>query len=577
MYYGTRNNWEDIDLVWTLEIDYLGDKYRFANITLDLEDAEGYTYPYISGLEDVNISTALEHVGEIKIQNDSISIAITFPDRNIAQDQMNGKFLDGCKAKIGYVLISNGVIQTQYDNRPIVYLGQISAPVYGYPDKSSGYVEFSIENKALISSQSLLQTVIGPNMYIEDISCSNSIHTLAEWPEDGGLVEVQDIHRGKVIPWVFGNLANVKHSSGANSSIPMTPAYAIAYDAGGAGKPVYYLIAGHVTSASSVNLFSNTGETDTSTVSTFVNIDNRTLSYISILNSSSIPQSVAANDDRQVWVEWDDGGPYPNPVGTGSLSGAGDLCVWLLSELTDDVDWQAWNSLRPFLNQYEFAGYVNDDKITVFQWLQKNIIAYLPIYVVNGPNGLMPVLDMMQSMVRLRPRLKINEGPNFERISPVSTENPAENVSNFITVRYAINGVTDNYSTFVQVSNEIPAAGKLSSVSYIAHPKSMISIQRFGAKKKVVELDYCYSNRTAQRIAQDILEREALPRKTIQYSVSIRFGYLLLGDIVQITDEEIGLNAQNAQIIEKVFDENRWNLKLLIDENPTRYERNVET
>ena len=577
MYYGTRNDWEEVDILWTLEVSYLGEQYRFATITLDLVDGDGKSYPYVSGLEDVVVSTSLQKVGDISAEADSVSIAITFPDKNIAKLQMDGKFIENSHAKIGYVLIKNGEIETQYDNRPIIFQGIITGPVYGHPNRPQGYVEFSIENKAMISSQGLLATILGENMYIEDVSCSNALYVSPEWPQDRGLTEVQDIHRGKVIPWVFGELQAVQHSSGSTSSIPITPAYAIAYDPAAAHKPVYYLACGHVTNANTVNLFSNTGETDTGTISTFVNIDNRTLTYFSIPNSSSIPQSVAANDDREVWVEWDDGGAYPNPVGEGNLQGGGDICLWLLSELTTDVDYDAWNSLRPFLNQYLFAGYVNDDKITVFQWLQKNVVAYLPIHIVNGPNGLKPVIDMFQSQVDIQPRLSITEGTEFQRVGPVVSLNTPEDVSNVVTVRYAMNGVVEDYSTFVQVSNKIPAAGTLSSISYIAHPKSMISIQRYGEKKKVVELDFCYDNATAQRIAQDILEQEALPTKSIQYSVSIRYGYLVLGDIVEITDEEIGLYSQKAQIISKLFDDGRWILDVKIDDNPMTWNRNVET
>jgi hypothetical protein len=428
----------------------------------------------------------------------------------------------------------------------------------------------------MISSQGLLATILGENMYIEDVSCSNAFYVSPEWPQDRGLTEVQDIHRGKVIPWVFGELQGIQHSSGSTSSIPITPAYAIAYDPSAGHKPVFYLAAGHVTNAASVNLFSNTGETDTATISTFVNIDNRTLTYFELPNGSTIPQSVAANDDREVWVEWDDGGAYPNPVGEGNLQGGGDICLWLLSELTTDVDYDAWNALRPFLNQYLFAGYVNDDKITVFQWLQKNIVAYLPIHIVNGPNGLKPVIDMFQSQLDIQPRLSIAEGPEFQRVGPVVSLNTPEDVSNVVTVRYAMNGVVEDYSTFVQVSNKVPAAGTLSSISYIAHPKSMISIQRYGEKKKVVELDFCYDNGTAQRIAQDILEREALPTKMIQYSVSLRYGYLVLGDIVKITDYDIGLDSHKAQIISKLFEDGRWLLEVKIDDNPMKWNRNVE-
>ena len=576
MYYGTRNDWEEVDILWTLEVSYLGEEYRFATITLDLVDGDGKSYPYTGGLEDVIVSTSLQKVGDISAQSGSVSIAITFPNKNIAQLQIDGKFIEGSHAKIGYVLMKNGEIETQYDNRPTIFQGIITGPVYGHPNRPQGYVEFSIENKAMISSQGLLATILGENMYIEDVSCSNALYVSPEWPQDRGLTEVQDIHRGKIIPWVFGELQAVQHSSGSTSSIPITPAYAIAYDPSAAHKPVYYLACGHVTNANTVNLFSNTGETDTATISTFVNIDNRTLTYFELPNGSHIPQSVAANDDREVWVEWDDGGAYPNPVGEGNLQGGGDICLWLLSELTDDVDYDAWNALRPFLNQYLFAGYVNDDKITVFQWLQKNIVAYLPIHIVNGPNGLKPVIDMFQSQVDIQPRLSIAEGPEFQRVGPVVSLNTPEDVSNVVTVRYAMNGVVEDYSTFVQVSNKVPAAGTLSSISYIAHPKSMISIQRYGEKKKVVELDFCYDNGTAQRIAQDILEREALPTKSIQYSVSLRYGYLVLGDIVEITDEEIGLYSHKAQIISKLFDSGRWLLDVKIDDNPMTWNRNVE-
>ena len=577
MYYGTRNDWEEVDILWTLEVSYLGEEYRFATITLDLVDGAGKSYPYTGGLEDVVVSTSLQRVGDISAEADSVSIAITFPNKNIAKLQMDGKFLEGSHAKIGYVLIKNGEIETQYDNRPTIFQGIITGPVYGHPNRPQGYVEFSIENKAMISSQGLLATILGENMYIEDVSCSNALYVSPEWPQDRGLTEVQDIHRGKVIPWVFGELQGIQHSSGSTSSIPITPAYAIAYDPSAGHKPVFYLAAGHVTNAASVNLFSNTGETDTATIKTFVNIDNRTLTYFDLPNGSTIPQSVAANDDREVWVEWDDGGAYPNPVGEGNLQGGGDICLWLLSELTDDVDYDSWNALRPFLNQYLFAGYVNDDKITVFQWLQKNIVAYLPIHIVNGPNGLKPVIDMFQSQVDIQPRLSIAEGPEFQRVGPVASMNTPEDVSNVVTVRYAMNGVVEDYSTFVQVSNKIPAAGTLSSISYIAHPKSMISIQRYGEKKKVVELDFCYDNGTAQRIAQDILEREALPTKMIQYSVSLRYGYLVLGDIVEITDYDIGLDSHKAQIISKLFEDGRWLLEVKIDDNPMKWNRNVET
>ena len=147
MFYGTRTDWEDVDIVWTMEIEYLGDEYRFAGISLDLVDDDGQSYPYIGGLEDIEVSQSLQKVGDISMEADSVSIAITFPSRNIAQDQMNGKFIEGSKVKIGYVLVQNGQILSDYGNRPIIFQGIVTTPVYGHPDQSTGYVEFSIENQ----------------------------------------------------------------------------------------------------------------------------------------------------------------------------------------------------------------------------------------------------------------------------------------------------------------------------------------------------------------------------------------------------------------------------------------------
>ena len=101
----------------------------------------------------------------------------------------------------------------------------------------------------------------------------------------------------------------------------------------------------------------------------------------------------------------------------------------------------------------------------------------------------------------------------------------------------------------------------------------MVSVNRYGVHPYVIELDYCYSNLTAQRIAQDYIERMALPTKLVQYSVSTRYGYLQLGDIIELTDEELGFRSIRAQIIAKVWDESRWLIDLKLDDNPFKHVR----
>ena len=374
-------DWVQTDIIWFLELEYDGTTFRFSSITMNLSDTSGKSYPYIGGLEDVSILQRMGSVGKISTQEDSVSIAITFPNRNIAKEIYNGMILDGNTVQVGFVLIRGGQIVQSFEERQILYKGLITEPVYGYPESPAGYVEFSIENKAIYTEEPLLRTILGENLYIEDVSMTPNanIGQTPPFPVSDNIVNVADIHRGKVIPWVFGELGGILRENNTETNIPISPAYVVAYDST-RPKPCYYVIAGHATNATQVKLYNNLGEETTEAVSTFINVDNRTFSYVDIDGTShSWTNSVAANNDRQVWVEWTNGAPYLNPFEDGDLKGGGDICLMLLQEITDSVDVQAWLALRPILNQYEFGGYVNDDEITIFEWLQKNIIPYLPL------------------------------------------------------------------------------------------------------------------------------------------------------------------------------------------------------
>ena len=167
---------------------------------------------------------------------------------------------------------------------------------------------------------------MGDNLYIEDVSMTPNaaIGQTPPFPTTNPIVDVSDIHRGKVIPFVFGELNNVLRENNPNTDIPISPAYVIAYEPTGANL-CYYVIAGHVTIAANVRAFNNLGDVvDVNPVSSFVNIDNRVFSYISISGSHHHwTNSVAPNNDRQVWIQWNDGAPYPNPFGSGDLKGGG--------------------------------------------------------------------------------------------------------------------------------------------------------------------------------------------------------------------------------------------------------------
>ena len=557
-------------IIWFLELEYDGQIFRFSSLTMDLLDNDNKSYPYIGGMEDVSIVQRMGEMGQISTSDDSVSMAITFPNRNISKQIYNGKVLDGSKASLGFVLIRSGSIVQSYEERQIIYSGVVIEPVYGHPDNPMGYVEFSIENQANLTEQPLLRVLMGDNLYVEDVSISPNpdIGQTPPFPVSGDLVDVSDIHRGKVIPFVFGDLAGILRENNTETNIPISPAYVIAYDTGG-HKPCYYVIAGHASNASNVKVYNNIGdEVDPVPVSSFINIDNRTFTYLSINGSvHNWSNSVSANNDRQVWVEWNDGAPHPNPFSNGDLKGGGDICLYMLQQITDDIDYQSWDAIKSILNEYLFGGYINDDKITTFEWLQKNIVAYLPISIVNGPNGLKPVLDLYLDGASLAPIATIEAGLEWFRVGPIITQNTSEDIINQVMVRYAINGVTNTPTARISISNYKSPTPML---GFGLNPLCEISKSIYGTRRRVIVLDYCYDWKTANKIANNIITSRALPIKTIQYSVPIHYGYLEIGDIIEITDIELGISQLSAQIISKTYDSNRWVMELKLDNNPLR-------
>ena len=132
----TAQNIEGTHFIWFLELDWLGGTQRFATLSMVLNDADGYSFPYIGGLNDIAINSRMQQTGLITAQQDSVAIAITFENHNIAKEHLNGNTLDGAKAKIGNVTSRNGTIQQSFAERIILYSGRVGQPIYGHPAAS---------------------------------------------------------------------------------------------------------------------------------------------------------------------------------------------------------------------------------------------------------------------------------------------------------------------------------------------------------------------------------------------------------------------------------------------------------
>jgi hypothetical protein len=65
----------------------------------------------------------------------------------------------------------------------------------------------------------------------------------------------------------------------------------------------------------------------------------------------------------------------------------------------------------------------------------------------------------------------------------------------------------------------------------------------------------------------------ALPSRSAEYQTDLSYGYLELGDIIELSDSEIGLEEARCQIIGKKYQSSSWIFDILIEDNPILNQR----
>lgn len=534
------------DIVFVMEIDWNGDVHRFSTLPIDVESDDG-SISYIGRMNEPSIRRQTRIVG-FNPDGDSVPMEIIFENVDLVEQFWNGRKLDGSRCEIAMYTVRNGSILQSYENRIPLVLGDIVQPIIGDPEQPPGYVTFSIENSLNTSRRKLLS--------------ANSKIDLLDFP-----FQHVESCEGKILPFVFGRPADypVVKSNGVvgMGSGGVSPAYLVE-KASSPSIDIVLAIANHPVDASTVTIHDFKGNTDT--LSTDVlnrSSDGQFYSAVDLSGSSIAHDGTAgvATDDFYYWVEWNDGGGFPNPYGDGDMSGAGDICRYIL-EISDlVVDWSAWNGIAGILNRYRFAGYVNDDSIIAFEWLLENVVAFLPIEIINGERGIKPVLSLYHYANNFDPVHHFVDGDDMEIASPLVPLREPSDVVNDITLSFGWSGQSETFRTRMKINDA--SDGRLN----IGDPIAKTSIDRFGRREKSLESYFVYDMNTASKILRDQIRINALNTIGIEIDVHSRFGFLNVGDVVTLTSERLKMTSIIGQIVSKRWNGGRWRYILSIEEN----------
>ncbi len=534
------------DIVFVLEIDWNGDVHRFSSIPIVVPSDDG-SISYVGRMNEPNIQNQTSIVG-FNPDGDSVPIQIIFEYLDLVEQYWNGRKLDGARCEISMYTVRNGVVVQTYENRIPLYLGEINQPIIGDPDQPLGYVTFSIENSLNTKRRKLLNT--------------NSKIGLLDFPDQ----HVESCE-GKILPFVFGDASNypvVKSGNVVGSgSGAISPAYLVK-KASGAGIDIILAFANHPVDGANVTIHDFKGNVETIATDTENRISDGSLFGVVDLSGTSIAHdgtAGVATDDFYYWVEYGDGGGFPNPYGDGSLSGGGDVCRYML-ELSDlEIDWSAWNGIAGILNRYRFAGYVNDPTVDAFDWMLENIVQFLPIEIINGERGIRPVLSLYHYANNFNPLFDFVEGDDMEIVSPMIPLRDSSEIVNDLTMSFGWSGQSETFRTRMKISER--GDGRLSISDSIAQT----SIDRFGRREQSIESYFVYDMNTATKILRDQIRIKALNAIGIEMDVHPRFGFVRVGDVVTLTSERLKMTSIIGQIVAKRWNGGRWRYILSIEEN----------
>jgi hypothetical protein len=538
------------EICFLLDVDYQGSIRRFSTFPIDITDtADNTLISYNGGLNDPDITEQTSFVG-FDLDANIVPMELVFYDVDWISEWTKGRLIDNSICTISMITVEDGQTSFSIQSRVVLFKGRAIGGIFGVPDKPLGFIAFSIENNISTETKKLIE----PHQTL----------SLAEFPS------MLDRAVGKIVPLVFGKPGPypVGYADYVTffDRLEATPAYPIDNQS----TYAQYIICYGLVKATNLRIWDSTGGNFVNPVSTALDSEGRVYSYVqynvppgsNVEDNSFFP---VGDDDQQFWVQWSeyDGSLLDDASPDGYLTGAGDICLYFLDKSGLDYDEDEWEGMRLLLNKYKFAGYVNDTTTDIWSWLKDSIIKYLPIEVVNGGKGIKPVLNLYFWSHDINPSHILETSGDFEVITGIQPLD--SNPLNKITIRFCWEGVRSRYRSTVVIQGDLEGS-KQTSIRYNTGLAST-SYQQFGLREEVVEIPHLYDIDTAYRIAGDAIRMRALGAYGLDISAAPRYGYIMLGDIISLTSDVLGVTDWKCQVIAKRWESNRWKFTIFIENN----------
>ena len=585
--YHSREQLETGRLVWLLEITIRGKSYRFSTDIIEVLSGDTTDGPasfhFAAGLEFLEYE---DTIGILQAESSerTVSVSVTFQgDQREGWSSLTDTSRDAGQATGELSLL---IVGDTYKDRRVVVSGFIDSATYGGQNEP---VEFSI------TQSDYLDPITFP---------SESMQVTADtWPEftnsgagDWGQlapyaithkIAPDDTALGQFYPIVFGQpgthpprgwsgwnpkvastadpvlfdatpglIAYIDHTTGNTSSsvfpgddggTPADPSDDIA-STGQRSYRAVCVIAGHECAdvessvsgitAGEVVMYSDGWRTGGSNP-VYIGYDalGQTVSYVNIDEGSLPNESGYIELGAEVWVAWDGKAGVLNEDRSGPLLGAGEIIEYLLEQSGLKVDTFASRQPLREVDEFVLDFWINEPR-TAWATISEDILPLLPMSSYASERGVGFVYwnwdaKIQDAVAEIDIQREIGE-----RIGPVEVSSINE-IYNNMTINYCRTGPDGVLRKSMTYTHDDYNTG----LGTTFNPYSWASFTRYGVREgPSIEAPVVERDETAAAILDWMIRYYSQTRRTVTYQLGQKYQALELGNVVTITDSEIGFS-----------------------------------
>lgn len=521
----TGTELEGKEYCYLLEVFYAGQTFRFATREVTVPTDDGAELPFVGTLPDTPFEDEYDLFSDSPRQA-SASFELDFSIFGVDIALLEAQDHD---LSLATGELSLWVEGRTYEERVVVLCGKLMEPVSGEADQP---VAFSIEQNTFEDGQ------IYPK--------ARARITKQTWPG------APDDSLNVVYITIFGQPGHGTDEDGNVIDVPGSPAWLVdSPDISVEMESIRVQVAGHHVMEGTVTVHDENLAEDNieagvyQTVRQVHNVYDAlgqpcAVVYLDGRNSLQADGSPGwwADGDGDYWIIWNGtAAGLPNEGRTGPMVGAGEIMRHIYQQGSMAIDYGRFAVAEPSLNTFELAGYI-DAEIKPHEWVSDNLSPILPMSLINGQNGVYPVVWPMDA-TEADAVAHLENGLNMWRDREERTSTEREDLVNECRLEYLLDGISGDYKLGYTLS------GDESSGTDTAY-HCVVSYKRYGARAESLTTNMVTSGVTSRKIGLWRTRAFAFPRKTIGYTLDRKFAGLSIGDVVTLSDPRLHWSKRMA-------------------------------